>query len=106
MISSIGSTSSIGTGLRFCLKRMSPRKVAETLVVVIDHSREGLEGIVVAGPDRLLEGVDGLGIEQVVFPVTAPLIHSTGIKGGLLVQDAPVGERLFVTAQGFLGQSR
>ena len=62
---------------------------AEVLRLVIDELRVLLEDRVTAGTHRLLQSVDGFGIEKVGFTIIAPLILAT--HGEHVTVDLPFG---------------
>ncbi len=81
---------------------------AQLLRLVVDQLRVRPVSLVAAGTHRLLQAVDRLGIEQVIFAVGAPLILSAGrqhlvvgialAKGRVMAQQHFPGNRLDVDA--------
>ena len=74
-IDSTGSTSSIGTGVALVEPKLEQAaERAEPLVLVVDQPGVLLEDVVAARLGGVLEPEDGLGVEQVVLAVAAPLV--------------------------------
>ena len=74
----------------------------ELFVLLVDQSGVLLIGLVIAGSDRLLQGVDDLGTEQVSFALLAPLVVAADIEGDR--GTGAIGKGVTVALEGFFGQ--
>ncbi len=90
-------------GSAVLLEFHQPAQGREILAAVVDLGGILLVDLVAAGAHRLLEEVDGLGVEEVVFPVTAPLVDPAGVEGTLFGIDVTIREGLAMTHERLLG---
>ena len=90
MIDSTDSTSSIGIGCLGELQLEQAAQRAEPLRLVVDQLAVLLEDLVVAGAAGVLELVDRLGVEQVVFALAAVLVLAADVER--VAVERPVGE--------------
>ena len=79
-ISHAGSTSSIGTGGRTLAEREQAAQRREALRLVVDKARVLLVDVVSLGSRRVLELEHGLGVEQVVLALAAPLVLTAQLE--------------------------
>ena len=84
------------------LKLQQITQAEELFVLLVDQSGVLLIGLVIAGSDRLLQGVDDLGTEQVSFALLAPLVVAADIEGDR--GTGAIGKGVTVALEGFFGQ--
>ena len=80
-IASTGSTSSMRDRCAGSVSnRNSPRSVASCVGLVVDHGGVLLEDVVPAGAGGVLQLEDGLGVEEVVLALAAPLVLAADLE--------------------------
>ena len=80
-ISETGSTSSIGIGLAETVaEREQPAQRGQVGRLLVDHRRVLLEHLVAAAAGGVLELEDGLGVEEVVLALAAPLVLAADLE--------------------------
>src|ERR1017187_5764136 len=83
------------------LKVQQAAQRAPVPVLLVDKRGILLENLVTAGAHRRLQLVDGLRVEQVVFPVLAPLVLAAGVEK--MAVDRPIRKGVLVPEKDFLG---
>ena len=74
---------------------------AVALILLVDLLGVGLEDVVAAGLGGVLEAEDRLGVEEVIFPLAAPLISAAPVQDG--GPDLAVGVGAGVVVEGLAG---
>src|SRR5215472_12122745 len=69
-------------------------------MLFVDESRVLFENVVIAGADGLLELVDRLGIEQVIFTAVPPLVLAADIED--MAVGRAIGESALMAQENFL----